>query len=668
MNPKKEYAVHLIRIKRLLTHLFGIFMMIHMFTGTAFPVEEDQGPFSVLETVRAGRHEQHTSVVFQFEGPFTFDRPRRMGEEIRFNLPNARTQLTPYREYRISESWIRLEPEGDDIGARVGLLGKFSTYQFYTLENPDRLVINLFRPEKTMDAAGTYKNGIAELIQSAETADPTGASLKTAPQTIAPDDTAGSVPEKSPAVFAASQADVAVRKPALIAPAVAVTPQPDKTIEEPAVSPANPEIAHPAPVAPVKEEPLLTLNFYQSDIQEVLSALAIQQNINIVTEKGIDGDVTVHLYEVPFDKALGAICQSGGFDFYKEDSVYYIYKPKVETELILNKLEMRIFKLEYAEIDKIQQVLDAIPNTRLIKIHEPTKTIIVEDTLANIEKIEKLITYWDAKPKQVMIEAKILEITLTDDMSFGVNWEKLLGGDAAIGTGGFSSGTMADGAGISPVPADGEGIFANIITGAGTDWQFAAALDALETKTKINTLSTPKILAIHSKPAKVQVGGQQGYSVTTVSDGIATTSVEFIDTGTILEITPYIDDSNNVLLKVSPTINSAIIEQGIPVVNSTVVTTWLMAKDGETVFIGGLIQNAENKSRIGIPCLGNIPGLGILFGRTIQGSGKSELIVLITPRVVGDGVAGNLEEIEKADAAENRLKWENRPKFPLLMK
>ena len=104
-----------------------------------------------------------------------------------------------------------------------------------------------------------------------------------------------------------------------------------------------------------------------------------------------------------------------------------------------------------------------------------------------------------------------------------------------------------------------------------------------------------------------------------------------------------------------PTINSARIEEGIPVVNSTVVTTWLMAKNGETVFIGGLIQNTENKTRTGIPCLGSIPGLGFLFGCKIEGSGKSELIVLITPHVIGDGDTRNLEAIEKAKVAEERM-------------
>jgi type II secretory pathway component GspD/PulD (secretin) len=209
--------------------------------------------------------------------------------------------------------------------------------------------------------------------------------------------------------------------------------------------------------------------------------------------------------------------------------------------------------------------------------------------------------------------------------------------------------------GISPIPAAGEGFFGNIITSAGTRHQFTAALDALREETTINTISTPKILAIHGKPAKVQVGGQQGYEVTTISDGIATTSIEFIDTGTILEITPYIDDENNVLLKVQPSINTAELEEGIPVVRSTAVSTWLMAKNGETVFIGGLIQTAGTELRSGLPCLGNIPILGLLFGRSSQGTRKTELIVLITPQIVESGARKDQEVIRKTEEMQKHF-------------
>ena len=256
----------------------------------------------------------------------------------------------------------------------------------------------------------------------------------------------------------------------------------------------------------------------------------------------------------------------------------------------------------------------------------------------------------------MIIEAKILEVELTDDMAFGVNWEQIMG-DVRIGTGGFSSAILPDVAPVSPVPATGTGIFGNVLTGAGTNHQFSAALDALQTKTHINTLSTPKIVALHGETAKVQVGGQQGYKVNTVSDGISQESIEFIDTGTILEITPYIDDDNNILLYVEPSINSARIEAGgIPVVKTTTVTTRLLVKNGETAFIGGLIEDSKTQTRNKVPVLGSIPLLGALFRRTSDTNGKSELVVLITPRILEDGTELASQEVkEKIVKAEKAL-------------
>jgi type II secretory pathway component GspD/PulD (secretin) len=284
----------------------------------------------------------------------------------------------------------------------------------------------------------------------------------------------------------------------------------------------------------------------------------------------------------------------------------------------------------------------------------------VEDTPENIAKIETVLSYWDQRPKQVIIEAKILEVELTDDMSFGVNWEKVLG-DVRIGTKGLSRAILPTTTEpVSPVPATGTGVFGNVLTSAGTSHQFAAALDALQTKTKLNTLSTPKIVALHGETAKVQVGGQQGYRVTTVNEGVSTETVEFIETGTILEITPNIDDEGNILLYVRPSINSARIEEdGIPVVRTTTVTTRLLVKNGETAFIGGLIQDTKTKTRDKIPVLGSIPVLGMLFRRTSNSIGKSELVVLITPKILeAESELVELEVIDKTIKMEESFKKE----------
>jgi len=435
------------------------------------------------------------------------------------------------------------------------------------------------------------------------------------------------------------------------------------------------ETAPPAPEAePFGPEPhlavdvdrdgLISLNFLNVNIRKALSALAMKTGINIAASSEVTGNVSVNLHRAGLNQAIEALSMAGGFVCQKRRDLYYVYKPKEAPDPQVRRLEMRLFKLKYAEADKVQEVLDALPGLRLVKVHEPTKTLIVEDTPENIRKIEVILEYWDAKPRQVMIEAKLLEVALTEDMAMGVNWSTILG-DFRLGTGGFTTAAMPTAEGVSPVPATGSGVFVNLITGAGQSGELKIALDALQTKTSVETLSTPRILAIHGKPAKVQVGGKQGYKVSVVAEGVVSEDIRFIDTGTILDITPYIDDEGNVLLNVTPSINSARIEEGIPVVNTTVVTTWLLAKHGETALIGGLIQDAKTKSREMVPCLGNIPGLGLLFGRTAKGIGKSELVVLITPTVIdldpeGTGRAAR-EAIDQTKEMEERLQREPLP-------
>ena len=145
--------------------------------------------------------------------------------------------------------------------------------------------------------------------------------------------------------------------------------------------------------------------------------------------------------------------------------------------------------------------------------------------------------------------------------------------------------------------------------------------------------------------------------------GVTTENIEFIDTGIVLEIVPYIDDDDNVLLNVKPSITSAILEQGIPVTRTVFVETWLLAASGDTVLIGGLIQDTITKTRSEVPCLGNIPVIGLLFGSRGRSTDKVELVVLITPYVVNRDKKklAEVEAIIKTKKAEEEMKKEPLP-------
>lgn len=635
MNRKQQPSAILTGLKSKVSCLWILFFTTQLLTAAILWGANDDPQALMLKKIRAGHHSDRSYVVFVLENPFQFDTPVLQDDEVRFRLRNVKTTLPSFKKFKISETWVKLTMDKEGLNVRVGLFNKLLKFDYEALTSPDRIAITLYPDESRV--ALSFEDTAADTTSTID--------AREAP--------AAGAEKHLPAVIPRAE------ESPLITPAPR---QNNINVTQAAGSESTGQTR--AVAVQAVDENLLTLNFYQSDIREILSALAMQQKINIVTAHDVSGKVSVHLYGVPFDKALNAVCRAGGFSYHKQEDIYYVFKPKKSPEPPTARVEMRIFKFEYADMDKIQEVLAAIPNMRMIQIHEPSKTVVVEDTPENIAKIETLIRYWDTRPKQVLIEAKILEIRLTDDMVLGVDWEKVLG-DVRIGTGGFSRARLptAVTGSISPVPLVGDGIFANMITGAGTTHQFAAALDALQEKTEINTLSTPKILVIHGKTAKVQVGGQQGYTVTTTNQGVSTESVEFIDTGTILEITPYIDHLNNVLLEVKPSLTSAVIEEGVPVTRTTNVTTWMMARNGETVFIGGLIQDIKSDLWTGVPCLGDIPGLKYLFGRSATGIDKTELIILITPYVLEDGGPKPKEQeaIEKMKEAEKHFKEKSSP-------
>ena len=133
------------------------------------------------------------------------------------------------------------------------------------------------------------------------------------------------------------------------------------------------------------------------------------------------------------------------------------------------------------------------------------------------------------------------------------------------------------------------------------------------------------------------IGGQLGFSVVTTVDNTIIQSVEFLDTGAQLRITPTITGDGYVLMKIHPELSDGVIDEGLPSKNTSQVTTEVLIKDGHSLLIGGLIRERNESTRRGIPLLVRIPLLGALFGRTTHSTQRSELITLITPHILQPG-------------------------------
>ena len=449
------------------------------------------------------------------------------------------------------------------------------------------------------------------------------------------------------------------------------SPQSDPEIIKPADTPeeALPRLEElSAPVAEATDvtagADLVSLSFNDSNIRELLLALAMKQNTNIVMAQDVTGKVSIHLNRVSLDRAVESIALAGGYNYRKEKGIYFVYKTKEVRDPQSERLQIKVFKLKFVKTDKVQDILGALPGIRTVKIHEDSKSIIVEDTPENIAKIAAILAAWDTMPKQVLIEAQILQVSLTDAMSMGVDWHKLIG-TVGFGTAGYL---------VNPLIPTVKTI-AQITANVGTAGEFQAAISALQTLTKVETLSRPKILAVHGKPAKVQVGGKKGYRIVTANLGVTQESISFLDEGTTLEIMPLIDDDGNIQMEVKPSIASTTVERGtggqsdVPSQTLQTISTTLIAKNGQTIFIGGLIQDSATSDRSMIPWFGKIPFLGWLFGQSNPSIGKTELVVLITPQVLEMEIQKTSAEAqEKTEQAQEKLEEQTESVYDRLLK
>jgi len=261
-----------------------------------------------------------------------------------------------------------------------------------------------------------------------------------------------------------------------------------------------------------------------------------------------------------------------------------------------------------------------------VSVDEPNNTLLILATREDYQRVLGVIQNLDIIPNQVMIEATIAEVTLTDDLKFGLRWH-LDGKKSAYSfTGGSSFGSVFPG-------------FSYALAAASAQ----VTLNALSTITKVNVVSSPSLMVLDKQTATLQIGDQVPI-VTQSAVGIVAVnapivnSVNYRDTGVILSITPRIHESGRVFLKIEQEVSSvgATTSSTIdsPTIKQRRIKTTVQIKDGEALALGGLIQDQVNDTRNQIPLLGDIPVLGNAFKEKGGSVGKTELIVLITPRIV----------------------------------
>ena len=261
---------------------------------------------------------------------------------------------------------------------------------------------------------------------------------------------------------------------------------------------------------------------------------------------------------------------------------------------------------------------------------DANNSLLVMATSADYKRVMRVIESLDVVPNQVLIEATIAEVSLNDDLKFGVQW--YFQGQRSSNT--FTD--LASGTVASAFPG-----FSYALKAASIQ----ATLNALNAVTNVNIISSPSLMVLDNKTATLQLGDQvpiatQSAVGTVVAGSPIVNSIQLKDTGVILSVTPRINESGRVLLEVEQEVSSVVKTTtsniDSPTIRQRRVKTTVLVNDGEVLALGGLIQDKESVGRSQVPILGDIPLLGNIFRQKENTIDKTELIILITPHVVRD--------------------------------
>ncbi|MDD5302213.1 MAG: type IV pilus secretin PilQ [Elusimicrobia bacterium] len=421
---------------------------------------------------------------------------------------------------------------------------------------------------------------------------------------------------------------------------------------------------------------IVTLDFDNTDIRDVIRLLAAKAKVNIVFGPDVAGSLTLHLTDVPFNEAFRtALSMMKLTTDQVGDNILRVITPAELTKQRTTSTAItKVYVLNYAKAAEVKATIDSVrvaegrngSSTADVK----TNTLIVTDSLEGQLSTENLISQMDQRPRQVLIETKIVEINANAGLNYGVQWDyqgvqqgKIGGqmGTSLIGT------TISPQKGSSPtlnpldrnanitegIGAGGRGtgvaLAADRVFGALTlgritnNFILNATLTAAASEGKAKILSEPKIATLNNQAANINVTTQIPYVTSNVaSTGVQTQTVAYVTTGIQLTVTPSINADGRITLQVNPNVSqpsstaAGSTQTGAPAVDSRNAMTTVLVRDGETIVIGGLITDTLQDTISKIPLLGDIPILGWLFKKKTKSRVRAELLIFVTTRILPD--------------------------------
>lgn len=385
----------------------------------------------------------------------------------------------------------------------------------------------------------------------------------------------------------------------------------------------------------------ITLDFKDTDIRQVIKVIAQQSGTNIITEKSVRGPVTVKMADVYYEEAMNLIAKTNGFAVRKIGNTWILADEKKLVEAFEKGLTITK-RLQYAKAADVSKIITStIKKDVKVATDDRINAVIVSGSKELLDEVKKLIETVDTPVHQVMIEAKIVEVSTSGTKKIGMKWlAENSNAKTSASEGTFPILSTQEYFAQNPDSGLYQSSFngqQGKIFGVGDFYRgnliFNATFSALEERGENKTLSNPKISAVNGQEANIVVGSKVIYP------GGADQPPREKDTGIKLSITPRINDDGYITVDAEPEV-SKVDEwrSSYPVIGTRSAKTTVRVRDGEEILIGGMIEDTENKSSQKIPLLSNIPIIKSLFTHKEKATSSRELIILITPHIIAQSL------------------------------
>ena len=469
-------------------------------------------------------------------------------------------------------------------------------------------------------------------------------------------------------------------------------PQPESTPPPPLPAEALPLDPANLRRPPLDDPATVSLHYDNSDIRQALEIFSRKEKLNLLVSPNVAGAITVNLDGVTRRQALEAILALGNLEARRINGLTYIYSAEEfkAQDLSRRKLATKVYRLNYIRANEMAVMLrpflstdgkvtstpesdEGIDENANFAAGLPTVSvtaggggggggsggargstggnglsgedvIVVQDYPENLLIVDDMVAKLDVMPIQVLIEAVIIRVDLNRTQQLGVNFGAVDNLRSILAVAGSGS-TFGATAGFTPLkiltaagslqPSNGfnngssNGIAFGYIGG-----NVSTFVQALETLGKTNVLATPRVLVLNKQRAEIQLGNRLGYRTLVTNLTSTIQQVQFLNTGTLLRLRPFISDDAMIRMEIHPERSTGLIDaNGVPQTNTARMTTNVMVPNGATLVIGGLIDNQDDTTQSGIPGLNRLPLVGALFRNRTQNVIKSEVVILLTPRI-----------------------------------